>query len=372
MKIYIEMFLDHNLGDDLFLDTILTRYSEHNFYLELPPEFELNPYFKKYKNLYINSKSKKKFLKIKFLRWMYTFFYIIINALKYDSYILVGGSLFEIRNKKDYQRKKFQYLKYKIYKFFKVKRILIGSNLGPFYNSESEELIKKILKIFDGITVRDLKSKKYLKKWEIESSKYSYGSDLIFTNKNFNEIKEDDTILGISIVNSYIDTEKQKKEYTEILIEIIKLYLGDSSENKVKLLGFDGGIIMSDEKLIEEVYKKLTLEEKQRVTKVIYSPKIKLDKYMEEFLECGQIIGGRFHSVILSLKFNKKVVAINYSDKIKNLLEDINAKEILIEYNELNKISPKSILKKLKNIVIEKEYFQSSENHFFYSDSILK
>ena len=379
MKIYVEMFLDHNLGDDLFLDTLLTRYPNHDFYLDLPLGMEINHYFKKYKNLKINSKKlnlKNKIIN-KFSR--YTFIYYLNQCLKYDMQILIGGSLFEVRNNKHLLRRKVYYLGYKLQKLLKLKKIIIGSNLGPFYNKKSENIIKETLEIFDGMSVRDLKSLKYLEKWKLDKEKYKYGSDIVFSNKNFNygefSIKEVENLLGVSIVNSYSDTNEEKNIYINKMTDIIRLYLKKNKENKVKLLGFDGGVVMSDKDLIEKIYNELTEHEQKRVSKVIYSPIILLDDYMKEFLECSKIIGGRFHSIVLALKYNKKVLAINYSDKIKYLLEDIGLINNLIEYKELKNYSVINMLEKLEkseNTTITSQYLDSSNNHFYYSDIILR
>ena len=96
---------------------------------------------------------------------------------------------------------------------------------------------------------------------------------------------------------------------------------------------------------------------------------------MKEFLECSKIIGGRFHSIVLALKYNKKVLAINYSDKIKYLLEDIGLINNLIEYKELKNYSVINMLEKLEkseNTTITSQYLDSSNNHFYYSDIILR
>lgn len=374
MKVYVEMFLDHNLGDDLFLDTLLTRYPNHDFYLELPLGMELNPYFKKYKNLHqlIIPKTYKNKLKKKILE--YTFINTLKRAIKYDIYILIGGSLFEVRNKRELFYRFKQYVKYKVYSIFKLKKILLGVNIGPFYSEKGEKIVREILKGFTSITVRDKKSLNYLSKWKLKKENYRYGSDIIFSNKlNSGEIKENKKMLGISIVNSYWDNEKER--YIKKMVEIIKLYLNKDEGNKIKLLGFDGGNLMSDRELIEEIYKLLNKNEQRRVKKIIYFPKISVTDFLNEFHECALILGGRFHSIILALKFKKKLLAINYSNKIKNYLIDINAEDLLIDYKELNKISSKKILDKLENIKlfeITNEYQLMSNKHFEYIDQILK
>lgn len=378
MNIYVEMFFDYNLGDDLFLDTLVERYPNHNFYLELPLGMELNPYFKKYKNLFtISNKANNKLNRIKYKILTYSFFNILKRIIRYDFCILIGGSLFEVRNKKDLRSKKIQYLKSRINKILNFNKILIGSNLGPFYNREGEEIVKKILITFDNITVRDTNSLNYLKKWNFSEDKYICGSDVIFNNKiaNFLNYEENSKLLGISVVNSYSDTLKEKNVYVKRISEIIKLYLAKDNRNEIKLFGFDGGIAMSDKKLIEEIYLLLTKEEKKRTQKIIYSPEIHLNEYIKEFLECGLILGGRFHSIVLALKHQKKILAINYSEKIKNMLKDLNREDILIEYQNLDKVSSFNILSKfeqIKKINIPDDYISSSLLHFRYCDNFLK
>lgn len=377
MKVYIEMFLDHNLGDDLFLDTLLERYSNHDFYIDLPIGMELNPYFKQYKNLFYIVTKNTKFNKIKKKILEYTFINTIKRAKKYDVYILIGGSLFEVRNYRELRYRYKQFLKYKLQSLLGVPRIVLGANLGPFFSKKGEKIIKKILKTFNGISVRDLKSFNYLKKWNYASNEYTLGSDIIFGNKLLLNIPhvEDKKSLGISIVNSYSDTTYQKQMYTKKIQEIIRVYLSQDKENKVKLLGFDGGIVMSDEEIAKKIYSSLNEEERKRVKIVMYNPKINLYDFLKEFLECEFIVGGRFHSVILSLICKKKFVAINYSEKIENVLLDLQSEKYLISYIEIEKHKAENILNLLKTsekIVLKEDYKKDSELHFKFLDKILK
>lgn len=377
MKVYVEMFLDHNLGDDLFLDTLLERYPNHDFYIELPIGMELNSYFKKYKNLFYTVTKNTKFNKIKKKILEYTFINTIKRAKKYDVYVLIGGSLFEVRNKRDLHYKQRQYLKYKLQSILGIPRVLLGANLGPFFSEKSEKIIKEILKTFNGVSVRDLKSFNYLKKWHYNSSKYILGSDIIFGNKLLLNIqyKEDKKSLGISIVNSYSDTVYQKQMYTKKIQEIIRVYLSQDKENKVKLLGFDGGIVMSDEEIAKKIYSSLNEEERKRVKIVMYNPKINLYDFLKEFLECEFIVGGRFHSVILSLICKKKFVAVNYSEKIENVLSDLKSEKYLVPYVGIEKYSTTDILNLLKTsekVVLKEDYKKDSEQHFKFLDKILK
>ena len=49
----------------------------------------------------------------------------------------------------------------------------------------------------------------------------------------------------------------------------------------------------------------------------------KLPEFLQEFASCEEILGMRFHSLILALKFRQKLFPVVYNDKSRNLLEDL-------------------------------------------------
>lgn len=371
MKILIEMFLDNNLGDDLFLDTLLDRYTGYKFYLEVPKEYKINEYFKQYKNLYLIEKKINLFYKILEISLLMSLF----RAYKYDAFIYIGGSIFEIKTKQDVISKIKQYLKYKIRKLFKKKIFIMGANLGPFNIKTGEKIIKKIITLAEGIVVRDKKSIDILKKWNINEKKYKYGSDIVFINKilklKSELVKVNSNVLGISIINKKASTLLEKKIYKEKIIEIIKEYLRESEKNSVELFAFDTGREMSDVNLLLKIYENLSEKEKKKVKNQLYLPNISLDKYIENFLKCEFIICGRFHSVILALGGKCKFISISYSEKIDRVLEDLEENNKIISYSGIGRIKTKSILELVKKATNNKknnDYKKTAENHFVFFD----
>lgn len=78
-KVFIMAYARENVGDDLFIITLLERYKDIDFYIEIK-EMSFAKAFKDYTNLTIIEKGNENFEnKI---------------AEQYDAYIYIGGSIF--------------------------------------------------------------------------------------------------------------------------------------------------------------------------------------------------------------------------------------------------------------------------------------
>ncbi len=86
MKIYVNAYLENNLGDDLFIKILTERYKKHKFY-SITKGFKnyTKNNFKVYSNKYI-FKVLKKFELEKYL------------ANKFDLVITIGGSMYQENN----------------------------------------------------------------------------------------------------------------------------------------------------------------------------------------------------------------------------------------------------------------------------------
>ena len=99
-KIYIKAYLNHNLGDDLFIDVLVKRYPETQFYLYAPPGYRIT--FSHLKNLKVYETTmfgvrlfNKIFLKMGF--GQDSFDHFLRNAC--NAIVQIGGSIFRISDK---------------------------------------------------------------------------------------------------------------------------------------------------------------------------------------------------------------------------------------------------------------------------------
>lgn len=351
-KVLLIAYTRKNLGDDLFICMLLQKYPKVEFILRNTKAEYIEP-FKKYPNCtFIEDKETL----------------LTIPLDDYSLCIYIGGSiLFEhgeaINNQKHFSkfadRCKEQNIPF----------IYMSSNFGPYKTKEFYEECKKTIEKLNTITFRDKYSYNEFK--EIEGVKYA--SDLVFGLK----IRKRKTIknsIGISVIDLGLKSRDEKLKNLEE--EYIQMYI----DNITNLI---------DKNYIIYLYSFCEYEGDLKAIKKIlsnlpekYSKKVKIVKYtgqegnmydfIEKYSKMEKFICTRFHSVVLSLLFEQKIMVISYSQKIQNLLNDLTTKfRIFSIDNKIKKIqiSDKNFVKVNKKDInkLKSEY----NIHFETTDKIL-
>lgn len=354
MNLVVMVYLDFNLGDDLFIKTLIDRYKGHNLYLVTKDEKFLEP-FKKYENVFGVSYKE-----------------VFMDTKKYDGCVIIGGSIFQdYGNKRDY----LNYIRRNlVIKSFKLKNkpvFIMGSNIGPINTKVGKEIFKTTFNNATFTSVRDLKSYNLLKDLNIKS-RYDIYPDIVFSLKDNvkNETTKDENILGISVIN--YDREKEHQpSYINKMVEIINEYKNTNQDAKVYLFGFDAGH-QNDGEVIDKIIDKV--QSKENVLKVMYEGDMEL--FLDKFSSSSFIIGSRFHSVILALKYNISFFPIIYSSKTENLLNDIGYNLDCVKYEDINSLDTKKIIENINNnkynYRINEEYVFKSEGHFKELDKLIR
>lgn len=336
-RIFLDMYLAHNLGDDLFLHIIANRYPNC--------KFTINYYKDDYKNFLKNYKNieTRVTLKNRIIRKLGIKDYIndIEDiAERNDALIFLSGSYFMERccNEYEYSRRK------EIIDTFKLKGkpvYILGSNFGPysseeFYNKWKSEFLK-----CDDICFRE---------------EYSYN---LFKELN-NVRKSNDIVLGLDI-NKYKNIKKEKivgfsiidVKRKEDICQFYDSYI-DSTIKSIKLFINKGYkcVLMSfceeegDLEVINNIISHLSKEEIMRVN--IYNYYDNLDEAIDLINLFEIFIASRFHANILGLLLNICTIPLIYSNKTMNVLNDLRLKDIAVQMKELHKIyNPDYINKRL-------------------------
>lgn len=105
-----------------------------------------------------------------------------------------------------------------------------------------------------------------------------------------------------------------------------------------------------------------------------YKYRTNMNEVLKVIGEAKFIIATRFHAMILGFVFNKNVFSIAYSNKMLNILDDINFKGNYSDLRNLNSLSEETIYETFLNdtnyIDIEQQR-RDTEKHFEVLDKFL-
>lgn len=245
---------------------------------------------------------------------------ILKAILTCDILISGGGSLLQNKTS-NFSLYYYLFIIFLAKLFFK-KVIIFAQGFEKIKGAFSPFLTKNILKLADLITVRDQKSKDYLKTLKINSTLVSDPAYLLTEKVEPCKNKE-------GLVVNLRDSKGMEEKFLEILAEsIYKYYKG-----KISVLSFQDEL---DEKIclqFVEKLKKLGLDANYISAKPIFET-------IEILNNARYLISERLHGLIVANPLKTKVFALSYDDKIKTLCEEINIPSIDIynySKNELDK-----------------------------------
>lgn len=347
MNIYIKGYSRNNLGDDLFFKILLERYDD-DFLLCCSRK---NKYLKEYKNL--------KLIYVRPYQILSKLFHIKMDYEKFfekksDAVVEIGGSLFI--QKKDAKNINFIRPDNPYY--------ILGSNIGPFYEKEYLNKLKKQLFLeAKDVCLRDLKSYHLCK----EMKNVRYATDIVFS-LNFNyKIAEKNSVV-ISVINCKDKNLAEfEDEYEKKICEMIEFF--NSLNYEVILMSFCKA--EKDEYTINSILSRIKKDYKNIVKKYFYDGNI--NEALRVIASCKIVVGSRFHANIIGLLFNKVVIPIAYSDKTVNILKDMNFEGKIFDIRKMNLFDIKSLSDADLNYKLDISYQKKdSENQFLMLDKFLK
>lgn len=357
-KVLLDMYLNKNFGDDLFLKLIAERYPKTKFYVISLCKYTKNTFpsnvkiiRKNYIRL-INILDKK--LKLKKLS--------SLNLLKKDKdlFITLGGSMFIENNESEQYLNNYLYKKY-LYKY--IPYLVLGSNFGPYSNEYYYNEYKKIFSLAEDVCFRDISSYNLFS----DLKNIRYAPDLIFSYpiQNKNVKKEKNIVISVinlqkrEKLNNYYDLYKRK------IIEIIKYF--ESENYKITLMSFCKN--EGDDEAITDITKSCSNSQL-----CIYSYDGNIDESLKIFSNSEYIIATRFHSMILGFLYDKKVMPIIYSEKMKNVIKDLKFDGICIDIKKIQEFNIQKDIYKIKSLnkKIKSKNIKQSENQFYILDRLIK
>ena len=311
-KIFILAYARANVGDDLFIYMLLNKYKDVHFYINIKEDEHANA-FKNFKNITIIPEKERELTPQ--------------NAKEFDGYVYVGGSIF-MEGGVVYNITE-EFLKFlKECKKNNIPFYYISSNFGPYYTEEYVDLARRVYGEITDICFRDRYSYNMFE--DIKSVRYE--PDLAFSYEGKNEAKKPNTV-GMSIID--LDIRKDLKEKKDSYFDLLRNCIKDYVENDKEIYLFSFCKHEGDEKAINELVETMPEEYKTHVHKVLYHGD--LERFLDTYSKMEYMICSRFHAMVLSTVFKQKSYVISYSDKINNVIKDLDLADDYLEFKDIEK-----------------------------------
>ncbi|TFJ93043.1 polysaccharide pyruvyl transferase family protein [Lentibacillus salicampi] len=355
-RVMIYAYTNFNLGDDLFIKILCERYPDTQFALYAPREYKYS--FRTYENISIYSSDN--------------FFVRLLNygirkvgiehstssiiAKNCDAVVRIGGSVFMQKSNWAGMPKYKQNIKEKPF-------YVLGANFGPFsddqYYKDHYELFKK----YTDICFRDTYSYKLFE----DLPNVRKADDIVFQLNNQQPDLSNDHIL-ISVIKPSF--RKNLMGYDDVYYERIKDITVQFAKKgyKVTLMSFcekEG-----DQEAVEAILHKVPIEIQESVNKYYY--KFNIEEALDIVASSACVVATRFHAMILGWVFNKPVFPIAYSEKMNNVMNDIDFQGSYINLKEIGNLNPVEVYESMEtNFVDISVQAKNAENHFKKLDGYL-
>ena len=175
------------------------------------------------------------------------------------------------------------------------------------------------------------------------------------------------------VVISVIDCDKKvgnnlTEKYNQKILEIIEFFT--EKEYEIVLMSFckkEG-----DENAINNIINEIKdINVKKSIKTYYYNGNIK--EALEVIGDSKIVVGSRFHSNILGLILGKTIIPICYSDKMTNVLKDINFRGKIIDLKRISEFKVDSLTEQDLNYRLDiSRLKKDAQIHFEKLDKVLK
>lgn len=360
--IIIYAYTQLNLGDDLFIKILCDRYPNTKFIIQGNGYKDKNlniPNLECYEVDFFIIRALNKLLKtIGLEKFEIMGVQEKLLSRKANASVYIGGSIFiqhENWKKQLYLLKKRVLKKYPFY--------FIGCNFGPYSSEEFYREYKNLFSKCEDVCFREEYSYNLFK----DMDNIRKADDVVFSLKVSTGNKNNNVVISVIDLETRKSLKLYGKEYINKMKQLCK-YIIDRGD-QVTLMSFCKG--EGDEKAINKILDLLTKEYREKVAISCYSGNI--EEALDMLGSSKLVVGTRFHAMILGFTLGIPVFPIVYSDKMKNVLEDINFTGRSVRVEEIGSIDVEEIYNSIyTNWIDVSKQRQEAEKQFLALDELLK
>lgn len=325
MRVLVQSYTKLNVGDDLFLHTLFTRYPDVKFVLNVYDRFysDYRRFRLAYKNVYVNGKYSVLY---RAKRKMGIVDIDKSRIKNFDAVVHMAGSIFmENSDNSEYdtvvEREVDYFHRHKIPVYF------LSCNFGPYYTQEYKKRKENMFKKCADVCFRD----KYSYELFAHLSNVRYAPDAVFSMQPPEVIPKKRT-LGVSVINLSKRPKLRKftNEYKNLIIKIAKEYLACGYD--VYLFAFC--CFEGDGEAVDDIAGELgQYGVSDKVHPIKYDGR--LEDFLKLYMSMEQTVCTRFHSMILSALMEIPMLPLIYSSKVSNVVNDLRLCDYTLQINDL-------------------------------------
>ena len=305
MKIILDAWFDNNFGDDLFINTVLNRYPDAEFYAFWNhAHLAVLKRVMQFRNLNIMPGNCR-----------------IMDDMAFDGYVMVGGDVF--MDGVDYS--------WRIQNMKAVKNrggfvALQGFNLYEEYSDETIENLRIVMGLADVIVPRDEASAERLRRF-VPGVVVTPSADMAFTGTYLQVKDKQRSILGIAPRRKYMTDDEAYAEYCSASAAIADGWLQNHPDGLVRFLAFSTGVY-DDVVVSGDIIARMECPNQTEI--VPYGGN--LNEFLELMGSCTAMLPTRFHGMVFALIFGIPFVPMTYEVKLNQLLDELQYQGLRLPY----------------------------------------
>ena len=325
-KVFLYAYDKQNLGDDLFVHTIVKRYSDVQFYIWSDRDNQKT--FQSLPNLKVVDKDGALIRTLNWLRPSLVSRYRAWLENCCQAVVYIGGSIFM-----EYENWE-QILTWWEYEAQNRPFYILGANFGPYKSEEFRNKLAVIFRDVKDVCFRDRYS--YEKFCEVPTVRCA--PDILFSYP-MPKVPVVEKQLFVSPIDcaSRGEGENSLSAYSEYYISALSGLLKHYLNNGYRLILASFCKTEGDDHAIARLLSAMSLRQDDPRVKILSYDGTNVAEMTAAIAESEYVIATRFHATILALAAGRPVFPIVYSDKTIHVLEDIGFQG---NYTDLRNMEP--------------------------------
>lgn len=359
MKVLVKVYANYNLGDDLFLHLLFKRYPTVTFRLIAPDSYEF--FLKHYHNVERVSEPHLNLPWLMIVRLFRLFYCYRLSgcvlrrkwiklfqdeSLTSDAYLYIGGSIFMQHE----PRLLLQDSLNKLINEYFDKSYIIGANFGPYVRQSYLVYYRdEVFPRYTDVCFRDTYSSHLFK----ELKNVHVASDIVFNLPPLN-VEKNYKSVGISVMD--FTNRPGIQNINSLFVEKIVDAIESLSKEGYSFTLYSFCEREGDEIAIRNIQNKLS---DSKLVKTCYY-RGNIGAFLSDYATVETMVTTRFHSMILSLVFKQQLLPLIYSDKVMNVLADLNYKDNLYHINDIGLYNVTEAIRMARIVNYDNQYYQNA------------